>query len=230
MVTDQNRKDISPGGGLPKWIAPYLTNAEVSEIESALAAAEKTTSGEIVPVIVRRCADIRPPATLISLVSVLLFTLFAEVWMASWFAFQELWVIVAGMSLALVLGYFLADSLLARRFWIKRRDGRALAHLRAELEFYRAGIGSTKESTGILLFLAIEERQAVVLADKGISTILPDGTWDDVLTLMLDGLRSGNCADGLIKAITKSGELLAARFPVKSDDANELPNRVRLIN
>ena len=230
MVTVHSSKESSASGELPAWIKPYLTKSQVADIETAVSVAEKTTSGEIVPVIVRRCADIRPPASLISLVSVLLFTLCAEVWMASWFAYQDVWVIVLGMIIALALGRVLANGFLARRLWIKRHDARALANLRAEVEFYRADIGTTKDCTGILLFLAIEERQAVVLADKGISTILPEGTWDDVLKLMLDGLRAGNCADGMTKAITKCGALLAASFPVKSDDINELTNKVRFID
>jgi putative membrane protein len=230
MVMTENVKENTPSGALPKWINPYLTKAQVAQMESAVAAAEKTTSGEIVPVIVRRCADIKPPATLISLVSVLLFTLCAEVWMASWFAFQDVWVIVLGMIIAFAIGRFLANGFLARRLWIKPHDARSLANLRAEVEFYRAGIGATKDSTGILLFIAIEERQAVVLADKGISTILPPDTWDGVLKLMLDGFRSGDFAHGLTMAVTRCGELLNTNFPAKSGDVNELPNTVRFID
>lgn len=68
------------------------------------------------------------------------------------------------------------------------------------------------------------ERYSVVLADKAISEKLPPETWNDVLKILNSGMKSHQLAKGFVPAVEKCGELLAAHFPIKKDDMNELPN------
>ncbi|HXX48791.1 MAG TPA: TPM domain-containing protein, partial [Myxococcota bacterium] len=97
----------------------------------------------------------------------------------------------------------------------------------AALAFHHGGLHATRERTGILLFVSLLERQVVVLADEGIHSRVADGTWDDVVARVLEGIRSGRADDGLVEAIRLCGEHLAAHFPRRADDVNELPDRPR---
>ena len=44
---------------------------------------------------------------------------------------------------------------------------------------------------------------------------------------MLAGIREGRAEEGLVEAIRECGELLAAHFPPRPDDTDELENRLR---
>ena len=52
-----------------------------------------------------------------------------------------------------------------RSFTQKKKTLRQLA----EDEFHRLGITKTRDSTGVLFFLVLEDRQFYILADKGIN-------------------------------------------------------------
>jgi putative membrane protein len=70
------------------------------------------------------------------------------------------------------------------------------------------------------------ERRVVVLADRGINEKVQEGTWDEVIGILTNGLKSGNACDGFCKAIERCGEILAGHFPRSGDDRDELPNKL----
>jgi len=239
MVNDMNQSQVNLTqhdlrGALPEWIRPYLKREEILSVEAAIEDAEKKTSGEIVPIIVRQSFELNWPKRFLTIVLILCFALFAErplsEWWDSQFILTASWLkfllVFAIGILILGISAVFANLGMVRRFVTPPRDARRLAGERAELEFYRAGIGATTGSTGILLFLAIEDRQAVVLADKAISSKLSPDAWSEVLNLMLQGLRRGRCAEGLTAAVHRCGEILSAHFPIETDDSNELTNRL----
>lgn len=99
------------------------------------------------------------------------------------------------------------------------------AELRAELEFYREGMGRTRASTGILLFLSNFERQAVVLGDRAIDAKVDSRKWGQVIQLILGAGKDGKWSHHLELAIRECGKILAENFPATSSK-NELSNHV----
>jgi putative membrane protein len=97
---------------------------------------------------------------------------------------------------------------------------------RAELEFYREGLANTKERTGILLFLSILERQAVVLADQGIAQKLPGNYWENVVSQLLEGPKKGEWVEASERALRECGRILTEHFPASGRPIDELPNTV----
>jgi putative membrane protein len=119
----------------------------------------------------------------------------------------------------------IAGRIQAVQRWLTTAGDRALqAGMRAEVEFYEHGLQHTAGGTGILLFVSLMERRAVVLADKSISDLLPAETWNEVIELLLSGLRKGDLAAGFVKAIERCGEILARHFPRQGSDNDELRN------
>ncbi|MCB0032253.1 MAG: hypothetical protein KDE28_30295, partial [Anaerolineales bacterium] len=59
--------------------------------------------------------------------------------------------------------------------------------------------------------------------------VLSQAEWDALRDLVVSGLREGHGADGLIAAIRRCGELLAAPVPVAAGDRNELHNELQFI-
>ena len=92
--------------------------------------------------------------------------------------------------------------------------------------FYRHRLAETRDRTGILLYVSVFERQVVVLADKGINEKVDRETWQQVVDIVLRGIREGRPADALCEAVTRCGELIAAQFPLRAGDRDELHNLI----
>ena len=125
----------------------------------------------------------------------------------------------------------IATFLLNQIDWVKRMltpawDQCDQVGKRALLEFYQSNIKKTKDATGILFFVSILERKAIVLADKAISDQLPKETWTEIVNLITSGMKRKDLASGLEKALINSGNILKPLFPIKPGDVNELPNKL----
>ena len=211
---------------IPHWLKSSLSTEGLNQIEESVRQAEKKTSGEIVPLIVRQSSTTGHVALAIFLSLALAYFLWASL-QDEVFGFEE-------MSFWGV-GYFLVIVLLSRYLatvgWLKRWltpkwDQKKQVEQRALLEFYQSNIKATEGKTGILLFLSLEERQAVVIADEAIAKKLPEDTWQGVVDKILQGTKSRNLALGLSQGIELCGELLSPHFPIQPEDQNELPNHL----
>jgi len=101
---------------------------------------------------------------------------------------------------------------------------------RAAEAFQKFRVRGTSGATGILIYVSIYERMVRVMGDDSISAKLDQGAWDEVCRIAMDGLKSGQPAQGLKNAIAKSGELLSKHFPIEPGDENELANELRIID
>lgn len=136
------------------------------------------------------------------------------------------WLILTLLAGSAAIAWGFSRLQWVQRLLIPRAEMTAAVAIRAELEFYREGLNQTDGATGILIFLSLFERQAVVLGDKSISDKLKPGTWDEVVNLVVSGGKSGAWAAQLEKAIRLCGSLLNQHFPIQAGDKNELPNLV----
>ena len=98
----------------------------------------------------------------------------------------------------------------------------------AEKEFYKLKMNETRDATGILLLLILDQRSFYILADSGIHAKVGQGVWDNVRDKIQEDFRKGKFTEGIIKGVKKVGEILAKHFPIKPDDTNELSNEVAL--
>lgn len=96
----------------------------------------------------------------------------------------------------------------------------------ARKAFKMLGMRKTKQRNGILFFFAVEERQFVILGDKGINNVVPDTFWDDIRDLMQRYFGEGFFAKGLSEGIKLTGYALSKYFPHQRDDINELPDAI----
>ncbi len=104
-----------------------------------------------------------------------------------------------------------------------------LARLRAEAAFLDEEVFGTRDRTGILIFLALAEHRAVIVADEGINRAVADGVWDRVVADLVAGIRAGRAAQALEDAVVRCGEILAEhRVEPRPDDTDELDDRPRL--
>ena len=210
------------------WANKYLKNNDVERIGEAVRIAEKQTSGEIVPMVVLSSSPIGHVPMLIALFSTILFLLIGE-WSHLGLHFPNwVWALLILFPAFYFIGSILKKNLSVQRYLTNDQDESDNVMRRAQLEFYQQKLQKTKDRTGILIFVSLMERQVIVLADKGISDLLPQSTWDDVVQLIIQGKKSGNLADGMIAGIQKCGQLLTDKFPIQSHDQNEIGNQLVL--
>jgi uncharacterized membrane protein len=98
----------------------------------------------------------------------------------------------------------------------------------AQRDFYRLGMDKTKDATGVLLFLLLGERKFRIVADRGINERVPQGTWDEIGSLLASHFKEEHYLGGVLEALRRIGAVLEKHFPRRSDDTDELTNSVEL--
>jgi uncharacterized membrane protein len=106
-----------------------------------------------------------------------------------------------------------------------RVTGGELRHV-AERTFERLGMTKTALRNGVLLFIASEERQFMILGDQGIDEKVPAGFWDDIAAKLTTRFKNAEFTDGIVDAITAAGEQLREFFPRADNDVDELSNAI----
>ncbi|GAB4167653.1 MAG: hypothetical protein Tsb0017_18190 [Geothermobacteraceae bacterium] len=201
----------------------FLTTEEKARIEQAVRQVEATTSGEIVPLIVDASYDY-PRSELIGA------GCFATALAAllCWLAASDSVLVFVPLQLVLFLLFRMLIRVLPalKRRLIPQAEIDAEVEERAITAFVEHGLHETRDRTGILILISLFERRVFVLADRGINDKVPQGTWDEVVAMITEGLRQGSACDSICNAIARCGELLAKDFPRRADDTDELPNLI----
>ena len=84
----------------------------------------------------------------------------------------------------------------------------------------------TELRNGVLIYLAVQDRQLAILGDAGINMKVPKGFWDESRDLMINHFKTGDFAKGLSAGIIRSGEQLKEHYPYQKDDVNELSDEI----
>jgi putative membrane protein len=210
----------------------FLTAAERERVTRCVREVEKHTAGEIVP-LVRSASYHYPAATLFGalVVGVLIASALtaADAVFRPWgsLSLVDLWVFPAVFAVAFLVAYQLLRGIPAlKRLFISHAEITEEVEEAALTSFYRHRLAETRDRTGILLFVSVYERRAVVLADKGINLKVAPETWRQVVDLIVQGIREGRAAEGLCEAVTRCGEIITAQFPVRAGDKDELRNLI----
>ena len=191
-------------------------------IERAVQEAERRTSGEIVPVVVDRSHDY---AGVRAVAAALLAFAASAVVLA--LPVQPVFWLPPAQVVAFALGYWLAGRRVVLRQLIPDGIREQAVDRGARLAFLEHGLVETRDRTGILIYVSLLEHRVEVLADRGIDRAVEPGTWNGVVDTILSGIAQRRAEEGLVDAIRRCGDLLAADFPPRPDDTDELDNRLR---
>lgn len=87
-------------------------------------------------------------------------------------------------------------------------------------------MSNTKQSNGVLIYIAVEDRTLVIMGDKGINDVVTPDFWESTKNIIINHFKSGDMKQGLVDGILKAGEQLKRHFPYKNKDQNELPDDI----
>jgi len=208
-----------------------FSEADLEAIRAATAAGESRTAGEIVPYIVERVVDrdaARWRGATLGALGVALVAGIANAFGDFWGGYGVWWITLPAVVGA-GAGYLVAGIDTVGRRLIPEDHIERSVHLRAEAAFLEEEVFATRDRTGILVFLALFERRAVILADEGIHRAVPQGEWQHVVDDLIAGVKARRAAAALIEAIARCGGLLE-QYEVerRPDDEDELPDAPRI--
>ncbi|MBI4953645.1 MAG: hypothetical protein HY908_16590 [Myxococcales bacterium] len=184
---------------------------------------ERGTGAEVVVAVRPRAAEYHAGAYLVGALAALA-VLCALVWLPFDFAYDS-WPFEVG--LAFVLGTALGLGLPpVRRLFTTRRRMRAEVRRSALGAFFELGVGRTRERTGVLVFVALLEREVEVVADHGIDFQLCGEAWERAQASLRASLRGGLDLERFLAALGALGAPLAEAAPRREDDVNELPDEM----
>jgi uncharacterized membrane protein len=95
--------------------------------------------------------------------------------------------------------------------------------------FSEQRVWDTEANNGVLLYLLLADQAIVVVAARAATAALGGDTMQRVCERIRQGFRDHRHEEGVLAALEMLNEGLAKAFPIRSADADELPNRpVRL--
>lgn len=112
------------------------------------------------------------------------------------------------------------------RVHIEKTHGNQDIFERAMEVFHLLKMDNTKLDNGVLIYVAVEDRDFVIYGDKGINDVVPADFWESTKDAIVAQFKAGNFKQGLIDGILKAGEQLQTHFPWNEGNANELPNNI----
>jgi uncharacterized membrane protein len=99
---------------------------------------------------------------------------------------------------------------------------------RAAQVFDMLHMNNTKYSNGVLIYVAVEDRELVIMGDKGINDLVAPNFWESTKDAIITQFKNGDTAQGLVDGILQAGKQLKKHFPKKPGDVNELGDTISL--
>ncbi len=139
---------------VPKWLTPYLDSSAFDQVEASIAKAESRTSGEIIPIVIRKSSTVDHVSIIVLLACFTCLLLTNPAQFLNWEFAQ--WMVEALYGLISIL----AAPVISRPHRVQRAltsatDRDSQVRMRAEVEFYKAGLNHTDGQTGILIFVSM---------------------------------------------------------------------------
>lgn len=98
---------------------------------------------------------------------------------------------------------------------------------RAAEIFYNLKMQATELHNGVLVYVAMKDRQLAIFADEGIYKKAGAEFWKEEVKHMLAQFNKDNYADGIATVVSEIGDALHFHFPYDSQtDKNELPDEI----
>ena len=98
---------------------------------------------------------------------------------------------------------------------------------RAQVVFGELQMHQTKDRNGVLLYLAVKDREVALLGDEGIHQKVGTAFWEKQVAEMIQLFKQNNLTEGIVKCIEQVGQVLVEKFPYDgTTDSNELSDEI----
>jgi uncharacterized membrane protein len=97
---------------------------------------------------------------------------------------------------------------------------------RAAYVFSELGMHKTVARNAILIFIVVQNRKVVILADAGINKVTENFQIQQEVATLTDSFRAGNFTTGVVQTLDRISTLLSKSFPLQVNDVNEISNSI----
>ncbi|MFO0553079.1 MAG: hypothetical protein U0271_32125 [Polyangiaceae bacterium] len=191
-----------------------------SLVAQQVARIEERTSAEVV-VTVRRHADPYPEVALRVACAFAIVAFAVYVWAPITF-YDDMG--FAAVFLAFVAGLLFTPGF-AKRYLVSAQRLDLQTARAARAAFYDQGVGETVDRTGLLLYIAVEEQRAEVVADAGLHIGARGAEWQAAIRQVRESIKKDDLQP-FSDALARLGDVLAVICPLREGDRNELPDEV----
>jgi putative membrane protein len=206
-----------------------LTDSQREALQKKVEKIESQTSGEIVPLVVRRSS---PPGFGPDwLSSAVIFLGLVTVWGVEQISPFPLVLdsVLQSLALLLLLLNGVLFSPFVQRLFLSKAQRTFYVNQRAMAEFLSQGLTNTRGRSGVLIFVSLFEHKIQILVDQGISKKVTPEQWQRISQNAAQRLKKGMLFEALDEALDQVAPYLIEHFPRAIDDQNELGDAVREI-
>jgi putative membrane protein len=211
-----------------------LSRIEEDRIEAAVTRAEETTSAEIVVVLAAEVSNYRevplawaaavaliaPPVALLLGVEPMTLATNAGVWIAGQArALESEFMLALGLyaiaqALVFVVVFALCEIPAVRRAITPTVLKRHRVERVAQQQFAAIGARARGAETGVLIFVAVDDRQVRILSPGDVHDKVGEPVWNRAVKAIGEAMKAGHDPSaGVIEAIAICGEALSAHYP-----------------
>ncbi|MGZ8998402.1 MAG: TPM domain-containing protein [Allosphingosinicella sp.] len=222
-------------------MATRLAPEDHALVTAAVAAAEAQSDGEIVTIVAGRSDAYHDVALHYAVLAMLIVPAVLALLPQGWIDWIEGLVlgwngefsrpaVMVALFVLLVLAFLIVRLALAfmplRMALTPGRTKTRRVHRRA-IELFRSGCElKTLGRTGILIYLSLAEHRAEIVADEAIAGQVEPDVWGEAMEAMIEQVKAGRPGAGMAAAVEKVAVVLAAVVPKRSENPNELPDRL----
>lgn len=214
-----------------------LSEAHRLEIMTAIEEVEKKTSAEIVCAVATESGRYDRAESIVGL-------LFALVALGATHAAYGGWLLTPGdfsegtatplavQAAAVVVGFLLGNALasyvhVVRRLAVSEREIDEEVNRAAGHAFTAAGVRSTENRTGLLIYVSLFEQRLVIFADEAAERALTEAGIQSLRDTAVQQIRKGKLAETFIETIRRAGDRLEGALPAdRQVNREELENHV----
>lgn len=224
-----------------KRASKFINEEQRRQVERAVMEAEAKTSCEIVPVVATSSGRYDRAEDVIGLWLAILAAV--TIWLilprqlnesGNWDSlpiYVGLLTMIVGIVIAFIAGASIGSRIgWLRRLFTPRKQMLEEVSARARETFFDQRIHHTRGSAGMLIYISLFERFAVVLGDQEILDQLGQTFLDQLCRQLTEGLRQGNSSDAICSVIAEAGRQLSGPLPRVTGDVNELQDALVLID
>lgn len=201
----------------------FLTEEAKRALTAAIEECEQCSSAEIVVAVRGRAASYLHAdliAAMITATATICFLLYSP-WVFPVWSF-----LIDPILVGLLAGLATAHLPQVQRLLTPRATREAWVRRAAHATFFEKQVRMTSERTGVLVFVALTELRAEVIADVGVLDAVPEDAWREAVARVERAVAGGGNGVALAAAVARLGEALSQGLERNPDDINELPDEV----
>ena len=113
-----------------------------------------------------------------------------------------------------------------RVFISRRRLGGKDVATCASAEFHRLDMDTTDDRNAVLFYVVPRDRVFAVIGDQAVHAKCGQSFWEETARILENDFAANRFTEGLIAGVERAADLLAAHFPHRRNDRNELPDAI----